>query len=177
LIEFAPPRQLKRYALTLRRSRIKFTNRVRTFFSIFAWTGFLASILVHSVTFRGINAADYVPWVWVLHVGCFIAIIPLVRKDVWRDVVAVVPRWAQAMIVFFMAYAVINFVLSFVLSEGGANPDIWDGRYVLQSHGKLVRELSEREYHLQLAYVLRGFSGHWMLFYFLPGIYSWYRND
>ena len=72
----------------------------------------------------------------------------------------------KTLVVFFMAYAVLNFVLSFVLSEGGANPDIWDGKYVLQSHGKLVRELSEPEYHLQLAYLLRGFSGHWMLFLF-----------
>jgi hypothetical protein len=139
----------------------KLTNRMRTFFSIFAWAGFFASILVHAITFWGINAADYVPWVLVLHVGCFIAIIPLIGKDVWRDVVAVVPLWAKTLVVFFMAYAVVNFVLSFVLSEGVANPG----------------ELSEQEYHLQLAYVLRGFSGHWMLFYFLPAVYSWYRND
>jgi hypothetical protein len=150
---------------------------VRTFFSIFAWVGFFASVLVHFITFVGINAADYVPWVWVLHVGCFIAIIPLFRKNLWRDVIALMPRWAQFMLVVFMAYAVVNFVLSFVLSEGGGTPDIWDGRYVLHIHGNLVRELSEKEYHLQLAYVLRGFSGHWMIFYLLPALYSWYRND
>lgn len=116
---------------------------MRIFFSVFAWAGFFAALLVHSITFWGISAADYVPWVWVLHVGCFVAIIPLIRKDIWRDVVAVVPPWAKILAVFFMAYAMINFVLSFALSEGGANPDIWDGKYVLQSHGNLVRELSE----------------------------------
>ena len=150
---------------------------MRTFFSIFAWVGFLASLLVHSLTFFGVYAGDYVPWVWVLHIGCFVALIPLFKKNLWRDVLASMPRWATSLAVLLMVYAVVNFFLSFVLSEGGANPDVWDGKYVLQSHGKLVRELSEREYHLQLAYQLRGFSGHWMIFYLLPALFSWYRTD
>jgi hypothetical protein len=145
---------------------------MKMFLSIFALVGFLASLLVHSLTFLGISAAEYVPWVWMLHVGIFVAVIPLIGKDVRRDLVNRKPRWVQAVLIFFIAYAVINFILFFWLSQGGT-PDIWDGKYVLHSHGKLIRELSEREYHLQQAYVLRGFSGHWMIFYLLPVLNFW----
>lgn len=139
-------------------------------------TGFIASLLVHLLTFAGINAADYVSWVWVLHLGIFVGIIPLIGKDLRSEVLAPMPRWAKVAVIFFTAYAVINFILFIVLSTAGA-PDIWDGKYVLHRHGSLIRELSEREYHLQQAYVLRGFSGHWMFFYLVPTLHSWYRND
>ena len=86
------------------------------------------------------------------------------------------PLRAKTTIALLIAYAVVNFLLFFLLSSGGT-PDIWDGKYVLHSHGNLIRELSEREYHLQQAYVLRGFSGHWMIFYLSPALYSWYRSD
>lgn len=60
-------------------------------------------------------------------------------------------------------YGLLNFVIFMSLNEGGG-PQIRDGKYVLTSHGKLIRELTEEEYHQQRAYVVRGFSGHWMLF-------------
>jgi hypothetical protein len=63
----------------------------------------------------------------------------------------------------FAAYALVNFAVFIVLSEGGG-PHERDGKYVLQEHGTVLRELSEAEYHQQRAYVVRGFSGHWMLF-------------
>ena len=150
-------------------------------FSIFAVCGFFASLLTHLTTFFGINPAKYVPWVWVLHLGIFIAMIPLLiaqrRKKAFRqDMLAALPHWARYAITGFFAYAFLNFALFFFLSEGGSSA-IRDGKYVLHSHGQIIRELSEQEYELQRAYELRGFSGHWMLFYLLPAVYSLYRKD
>ena len=116
------------------------------------------------------------PWVWLLHLGIFIAIIPLIKKDLWRDFFARLPLWAKTVVVLFAVYAMVNIVLFFALSQGGS-PEVRDGVYVLQNHRTVIRELSEAEYHAQERYALRGFSGHWMIFYMLPALYSWYRKD
>jgi len=85
------------------------------------------------------------------------------------------PRWARYTIKAFFAYAIINFALFFFLSRDGV-PDVRDGKYVLHNHGQVVRELSENEYEWQKAYVIRGFSGHWMVFYLVSAIVFWYRG-
>jgi hypothetical protein len=121
--------------------------------------------------------------VWVLHLGIFVVFIPMLfvqglapKKDFWNKIFAAMPRWARYTIKAFLAYAVINFALFFFLSKGGV-PDERDGKYVLHNHGQVIRELSEHEYELQKAYVIRGFSGHWMIFYLLPALVFWYRDE
>jgi hypothetical protein len=115
--------------------------------------------------------------------GIFVLFIPIVfaqgltpKKDLSVKLFAGAPRWARYLTKAFFAYAVINFALFFVLSEGGV-PEERDGKYVLHNHGNVIRELSEEEYERQNAYVLRGFSGHWMVFYLLPLLFFWYRTD
>jgi len=146
---------------------------MRIFFSAFTLTGLFASVLVHLLTFLGISAAEYVPWVWVLHLGIFVAIIPLIGM---RDELTAAPPWARTVVAIAAVYAVVNFLLFLLLVRGGS-PGVVDGKYVLSSHGHVIRELSEQEYHRQQACVLRGFSGHWMIFYLSPALYWWYRKD
>jgi hypothetical protein len=98
------------------------------------------------------------------------------RKDYWAWFFAPMPRWARYTVKAFFAYAFINFALFFFLSRGGT-PDVRDGKYVLHNHGNVIRELSEDEYELQTAYVVRGFSGHWMIFYLVPALFFRYRKD
>jgi hypothetical protein len=156
---------------------------MRRAFSIFAFTGFFISLIIHLTTFFGIDPAKHVPLVWVLHLGIFIVFIPMLfvqgltpKKDFWPKFFASMPRLAQYTVKAFFAYAIINFALFFFLSKGGV-PDVRDGKYVLHNHGNVIRELSEEEYDLQNAYVIRGFSGHWMIFYLVPALYFWYRKD
>lgn len=98
------------------------------------------------------------------------------RKNFWNKVFAAIPRWARYTIKAFFAYAIINFALFLFLSRGGV-PDVRDGKYVLHNHGQVIRELSEKEYEWQKAYVVRGFSGHWMIFYLVSAIVFWYRDE
>ena len=148
---------------------------------MFAAFGFVASLTVHLATFFGINSAKYIPWVWVLHLGIFVAMIPLLiaqykYKEGWPTLFRRLPRWAKITLPVFFGYALINFGMFFILS-GGASPDVRDGKYVLHKHGQIIRELSEQEYDMQQAYVLRGFSGHWMVFYLVSALYCGYRKD
>jgi hypothetical protein len=56
------------------------------------------------------------------------------------------------------------------------SPDIIDGKYVLENHGTLIRELSEVEYFKLRANEIRGFSGHWMVFYSLSMGILWPKD-
>jgi hypothetical protein len=138
--------------------------------------------VVHLTTFFGIDPTKHIPWVWGLHLGIFIVFIPILvaqgvkpQKDFWSKFFANLPTWAQYAIKAFSAYIIINFVLFIFLTKGGV-PEVRDSKYVLQKHGEVIRELSEEEYELQKAYVVRGFSGHWMIFYLSPTLYFWYRK-
>lgn len=139
--------------------------------------GFVLSLLAHGATFLGMNPQQAFPWVWALHLGIFAALLPLLfilkqktgapfgRIDT-RAIARTVPPWLKIVCGIFIAYAAVNFALGIGLSQGGA-PDIWDGRYVLQNKGTLIRELTAQEYQLHQAYEVRIFSGHWMVFYLL----------
>ena len=39
------------------------------------------------------------------------------------------------------------------------------GKKVLQSHGEVIRELTDKEFLRYQVYLFRAFSGHWMFFY------------
>ena len=155
---------------------------MRRAFFIFSLVGLFSSLFVHLSTFFGIDPSKHVPWVWVLHLGIFVVFFPMVfvqglksRKDFWSKIFAAIPRWARYTIKFFFAYTIINFALFFFLSQGGT-PEVRDGKYVLHNHGQVIRELSKNEYEWQRAYVIRGFSGHWMVFYLVPALVFWYRG-
>jgi hypothetical protein len=90
---------------------------------------------------------------WILHIGIFVVWFPAVlvaqrtagnvnRKDSWKIVLRGTPEWMRYMVYGFFGYAVINFLLFVAKAptgSGGTNPP---------------------------AVVWRGFSGHWMAFYF-----------
>jgi hypothetical protein len=132
----------------------------------------IVSLVVHASTFLGIDPMARWPGVMFIHVAIFPPFIAAIyyagrtggpeqgRQD---RVFNSAPRWLRILTGLFFAYALVNFAVFMVLVEGGG-PHERDGKYFLTSHGTVLRELSEAEYHQQRAYVVRGFSGHWMLF-------------
>lgn len=132
----------------------------------------LISMVVHGSTFLGNDPMEVIPgvmWITLLIFPLFIAALAYVTKigaarHIKIDkVIAYCPLWLRVMTGMFFVYALVNFAIVGVLSEGGG-PHKRAGRFVLQSHGRIIRELTEEEYHQHRAYVVRGFSGHWMLF-------------
>jgi hypothetical protein len=132
----------------------------------------IVSLVVHVSTFVGIDPMAKWPGVMAIH----FAIFPPFFAALWyaqriggkdhrsHDRVAnSAPRWLRILAAVCFAYALVNFGVFMVLNEGGS-PHERNGKYVLQSHGRVLRELSEAEYHRHQAHVVRGFSGHWMLF-------------
>lgn len=155
---------------------------MRKAFSILAFIGLLLSLLAHLMAFLGVNLAKYVPWVWWLHIGIFVLTVPLLftqgfksRKTFWREFNSRLPSWARRAYKALFLYAIVNFVIFGFLSSGGV-PDVCEGKYVLENHGTVIREISKEEYERQKAYVLRLFSGGWMVFYLFFALSFWYRK-
>jgi hypothetical protein len=138
----------------------------------FAATVLIVSLVVHVSTFLGIDPMAKWPGVMFIHLAIFppfIAALYYSSRTGGKEpgnqdrVFQSAPLWLQILTGVFFAYAFVNFAAFMILTEGGG-PHERDGKYVLTSHGTVLRELSKAEYHQHQAYVVRGFSGHWMLF-------------
>jgi hypothetical protein len=116
-----------------------------------AIAGFVASVIVHLCALAG-QPNPFGPAAWALHVGIFVVWFPTVlvaqrlskgakQADFWKATLRGCPSWVKNVAYVVGAYAVVNFLLVFLLH--GANES-----------RKQVDEL-------------RGFSGHWMLFYYI----------
>jgi hypothetical protein len=164
----------------------------RKILAILAALGFAVSLVVHLATYLGVNVSRHVPAVWLLHVGVFIVFVPMVITiytksgksrpqsggDFWRQFFNPMPRWVRLLSYGLFAYVAINFILFVALSRDGS-PDVIGGKYVLRSDGRVeeqrvIREITMEEYDLREARVVRGFSGHWLVFYLIAALYFWY---
>jgi hypothetical protein len=145
-------------------------------FFIIAITGFCLSLSVHLATFVGVDPQQSFPFVWLLHIGIFIVWLPAIlianrrtkgapRSDQWRTIFRGAPWWIAALIGPVFLYAFFNFFFTIFVLLGGHSPTVRNGAYALSDHGRVVRTISEHDYHRYRAYEARLFSGHWMLFY------------
>lgn len=150
-------------------------DRIKVLFFLSAFC-LVASALTHFSTFLGINPQRAFPPVWAFHVLLFVVWIPMVslcreicagdnRKDYWKIATHYAPYWMKVLCIALLVYTFFNFFFTiFVLNEGGV-PAKLNGKKVLHSHGRVIRELTDEEYEKHQAYSVRTFSGHWMLFY------------
>ena len=145
------------------------------FFALLAAAVLVVSIVVHASTFV-IDTMTEWPGVMLIHLAIFpptiAALIYAVRtsRQYTEDprnldpVFHMAPRWLVILTVVSFVYALVNFgIFAFILTGGGKTIER-DGKHFLTRGGAIVRELSEAEYRRHQAYVVRGFSGHWMLF-------------
>lgn len=146
-----------------------------------------ASLAIHLSTFLGIDPMQAIPGVMLFHLAIFPPFIAAIiysnklglQKSSQQDSWKLAPQWMRTISGVFFAYAMVNFIIFIILVHGGG-PEIRDGKFVLADHGRIIRQLSQVEFHKMQAYVVRGFSGHWMLFSsaamtLLTGVYN-YRN-
>lgn len=155
---------------------------MRKIFFCLAIIGWTLGLTVHLLSIVDFDVSARFPFVWVLHLGIFVVFIPAILyhkknkglEHFWEfektDTPGSVeldlehaPKWLQVIAWGGAFYAALNFVL-FLISQDGS-PTVKDGQFILENHGKLIKILTEQEYHHYLANQLRGFSGHWMAFY------------
>jgi hypothetical protein len=136
-----------------------------------AWCWFTAVVLVvsavvHLSTFFGANLLALWPGVWWLHVAIPVAFgmsIYYVRRAGGKDQMTDgVPPWLSTLACVLFFYGLVNFAIFMIRAESGLEER--DGKYVKMDRGRVLREVDKAEYEWQEVLVVRGFSGHWMLF-------------
>ena len=121
-------------------------------FLLMAGTGFLLSLTAHVLALLGI-AMPGGGLVWTLHVGIFVVWIPAIvlsrrkaqnmpRKDQISPIPTDCPLWMRRGVKILFVYAIVNFFLFMASTMGHPKPT-----------GTAPPA------------VIRGFSGHWMVFY------------
>lgn len=121
---------------------------VANIFSLIALAGFIASLLAHIAGYAGIDRPLGLD-PWPLHVGIFVVWLPSVlaaqklskdfpQKDMWKATLRGCPKWIRYMLFGLFGYAILSFLAFFISTENSQNE----------------------------ASTIRGFSGHWLVFYF-----------
>jgi hypothetical protein len=150
-----------------------------------AVAGWLASLVAHGLSLADIDVQRYVPPVMLLHLGIFVVMVPAIlelrRNEAFQRFEASglrnrmnpfasmkvffagLPTWMAVIAGAGFFYAVVNFLIFAANIPGSAS--IMEGRYVLYSHGTILRYITRAEYDHFKAQDLRGFSGHWIAFY------------
>lgn len=120
-------------------------------FLVLSAIGFVLSAAAHVLALTGIVPLDG-RIVMLLHIGIFVVWIPTVlvvnratkganRKDFWKIALSGCPSWMRYAVYGLFCYAALNFLI-FISST---------------MHGPRSKEIT--------AETIRGFSGHWMIFY------------
>jgi hypothetical protein len=151
-------------------------------FLLLSLAGLIVSALAHFSTYFGVDPMEVCPYVWALHIGIFVVFIPAFviqkqgrttttggTKTEWKDLFPYSPAWINRLVSALFFYAIVNFVVFFVLTirNAGTPGRAANGTYVLRTKGRnaTTRPITAEEYHLLRARMVRGFSGHWMVFY------------
>ena len=114
--------------------------------------GFVLSVAAHLAAVTG-SPIPFGKAVWALHIGIFVVWLPTVlvsirltrgarRKDFWKIALVGCPKWMRTALYVIFGYAILNFVL-FIAT--------------IPSHRQPPGDAPPQ--------VVRGFSGHWMVFY------------
>jgi len=120
---------------------------------VLAACGLALSIAAHCMALAGVPIPGG-KLVWGLHIGIFVVWIPTVltsmqttryanRKDFWKVALAGCPVWMRRAGYLLFGYAILNFIVCFANTASQPKQHTGDAP----------------------PSVIRGFSGHWMIFY------------
>ena len=149
---------------------------MRKVMAVAAAPGLIAGVDILIASFFGLTMNQLGRRVLLLHLGVFALFIPLIfieRRHKWVDPFRGKPSWVlRSMKILFLLFVVVFF--SFLALSHAAMPDIINGQYVLNSHGKIVGEITERQYLFLKGWELRLFASGWILAYFTAMMDWWF---
>jgi hypothetical protein len=148
--------------------------------AVLAAPGLIAGIYIFVESFSGLTMERLGVRAFLLHLGLFAFFIPLIGVERWSkgvDPFRGRPRWViRCVQMLFLLFIVV--FLAFLAMSHAASPDIINGEYVLNSHGKIIEHISERDYLFLKGWELRLFASGWVLTYFAVMMLWWYpRQD
>src|SRR3984893_19116617 len=153
---------------------------MRKVMAIAAVPGLIAAICIFVESFFGLTLDKLGGKAFPLHLAILALALPLIAVERWSkgvDPFRGRPRWVlRSMQILFLLFVAVFF--SFLTLSHASSPAIIDGEYVLNSHGKIVGHISERDYLFLKGCELRLFASGWILFYFAMMMHWWFpRKD
>jgi hypothetical protein len=145
-----------------------------------ATPGLIASFYIFIASFFGFTVDELWPKPILLHLGIFALAIPLIFVERWSSAAGPLhrkPKWVLRSLQSLFLLFIFVF-LTFLVSSHGAAPDIVNGEYVLNNHGKIVAYISQREYFFLKGWELRLFASGWIVAYYALILFWWFpRQD
>ena len=157
---------------------------VRRSLAIVSGSGLFASIVIYIASYGGATMDAIFRWAIVLHIGIFVLLLPIyaveystVRQRTFfsKGFARGMPRWVVPSTKLLALFFAVHFVLFLAQSHGSA-PEIKNGEYVLNDHGKIVKTLTQSEFYKLKGAELRLFATEWMFFYLVPTVYCWFTR-
>jgi hypothetical protein len=152
---------------------------MRKVIAIAAAPGFILGIYIFAASFFGLTMDKLGPKAFLLHLGIFALGIPLVFVERWSkgvDPFRGKPRWVvHSMQILFTLFVVVFLV--FLALSHAASPEFLNGEYVLNSHGKIIGYISERDYLFLKGWELRLFASGWIAVYYALMMHWWFPRQ
>lgn len=154
------------------------TRRLLAFLSA---CGIAASTLVYIESYYGATVGSILNWVVLLGIGAAALHLPIyvIEKDrmyFTRGFARDMPSWVVPSVKLLGLIVLAHLVWSSVESDF-AIPIIKDGQYVLDSRGRILRVLAEKEYLKLKEGELRFFAALLISFPFASMTYWWFRKS
>jgi hypothetical protein len=155
---------------------------VRRGLAIVSGCGFLASVVIYVQSYRGTTMDRIARWAIILHIGIFVLLAPLYameyhavrqRSFFLKGFAREMPTWVVPGVRSLGLFFAIHFVL-FLVQGYAAVPEVMNGGYVLNDHGRIARTLTQSEYFALKGEELRLFATGWLFFYFVLTAYWWF---
>lgn len=152
---------------------------MRKLIAIAAAPGCIAGIYIFIASFFGLTMDKLGAKALLLHGGIFALGISLAFVERWSRGVNPFrgkPRWAvRSVQIVFLVFLACFF--SFFALSHAASPEIINGEYVLNSHGRIVGYISERDYRFLKGWELRLFASGWILAYYAMMVHWWFPQQ
>ena len=149
---------------------------MRKVIAIVAAPGCIAGAYIFITSFFGLTMEKLGARAVLLHLGIFVLFFPLAileRRSKDLDPFRGRPRWVVRSTQMLGLLCFVIFFVFLALSHA-ASPEIINGAYVLNSHGKIVGYISERDYLFLKGWELRLFASGWIFFYYAIMMGWWF---
>ncbi len=153
-------------------------------FAVFSICGLISCIVVYTLTIRGHSVDDLFPLFAVFLVGALAVNVPIYQREnsaagmplfFWSGLVERMPRWVFRGEAVLIVIAIAH-VAWFAAHSGFGVPEIVNGRYVIDDHGRILKELTEDQYFSLRGAALRMTMTIAAVLYFLPATYWFLRS-
>ncbi len=157
----------------------------RALMGVLSALGLGASVYAYAGSYSRLTMNTLPLWAIGLHVGTIALILPIVavehsalreRGFFWHKFASGRPKWIVPTMQILGVFFFVHFLV-FLIQSHVAGPGIKNGEYVLESHGRIVRVITESEYLKLKAAELRFFATGWMFFYFTSSVCWWFPGN